>query len=812
MKKICYICLMLIFPFLLSSCASLPSVRSADFLYDAADERVSHVIGRATGDGGWAVDASTTDPFYAYDLYDMLCGVTDVRLTEGAYVLSVIAACDNINENPELILEMRVSPSGQNDELIAAQGIFSSDFDTKLEYKQFDLPFTVEAGGTYDFRFVSRGHYYTKIRSIALQRTVENAYQKADEMGVFELSEEEAALTFEEDVLYKCDLRQFARPFTNHYLKYDLYSMIVALQGIVNRDENRLFIIGTEDNHTIQVNNNIDEYWFDYLSTNTDFFEDRRIVNVENPLALLNIFKDFYNGAVIWDREVPSTSNVAFTAAGVDNLLPISYSDDANSLYSYLVGAGKIRVILDLHDRFTGEGRIWGTEYESTGSAKNDAYYYAYDKYLATGKTNPTLMANYIDAYISDDGEVYSANEMTFYEYVSRHELVNRDYFVANKAFFWDLSVWEYYKPNDDRNQPEGTDYNTLCMIMKKQNELANGEVIRVGGFVNWANKYTIYAPNSRPDDPDSVPTEWESVAVLSYYNAVIEADAQADYANASIYSKYNLENGYMQEQYTQRGDTSGTPSKQLEGGTNYILIYMGDYDSPAWLYRYMFTIWNDPNRGVLPLAWPVCPVNTHRSGFILDHMYKTATANDYFVGGDNGYGYLDPFALEQYKEARADEGLKGDLQNFLSVSKQWYDYYDIDIQGILIRFYTEPAETIETVLNAYAEQLTPTGLVMNEQVSYIRNGMPVIGEYDVLNGFAGTADTSGVQMVRSASTSDPDKVSFMVLRSVLSTPTQAVNFYNQICTEMPDRKFEVLDPYTFFRLYKAYLEGEEIQ
>lgn len=34
----------------------------------------------------------------------------------------------------------------------------------------------------------------------------------------------------------------------------------------------------------------------------------------------------------------------------------------------------------------------------------------------------------------------------------------NHDFFIGNKAFFFDLSIWDDETPNDDPHQPLGTD------------------------------------------------------------------------------------------------------------------------------------------------------------------------------------------------------------------------------------------------------------------------------------------------------------------------------------------------------------------
>ena len=85
---------------------------------------------------------------------------------------------------------------------------------------------------------------------------------------------------------------------------------------------------------------------------------------------------------------------------------------------------------------------------------------------------------------------------------------------------------------------------------------------------------------------------------------------------------------------------------------------------------------------------------------------------------------------------------------------------------------------------------------------------MPIINEIDVLAAFTGHSGKTGLQLVKEAAVANPSEPGFYVLRSVISTPTQAVNFYNQLQHELPEYNFEVVDPYTFFRLFSEYMGG----
>lgn len=95
---------------------------------------------------------------------------------------------------------------------------------------------------------------------------------------------------------------------------------------------------------------------------------------------------------MLYDTSVPSTSNVASTIAGVEGWLPVAYrpGSAATSVYNQLVASGLLAVKLSLVGKFTGS---------RTGSAKADAYLWCKENYLDTGKTDPRLIAYYVDYY-----------------------------------------------------------------------------------------------------------------------------------------------------------------------------------------------------------------------------------------------------------------------------------------------------------------------------------------------------------------------------------------------------------------------------
>jgi acyl-phosphate glycerol 3-phosphate acyltransferase len=99
--------------------------------------------------------------------------------------------------------------------------------------------------------------------------------------------------------------------------------------------------------------------------------------------ALLNEFLPLIQscGMILWDGNVPATANVAATMCGLDGYLPVL----ANSpLHNLLISKG-VPVKQSLVGLFRDGQRgsiITGTTVASTGSAKNDAYLWALEKYF----------------------------------------------------------------------------------------------------------------------------------------------------------------------------------------------------------------------------------------------------------------------------------------------------------------------------------------------------------------------------------------------------------------------------------------------
>lgn len=573
---------------------------------------------------------------------------------------------------------------------------------------------------------------------------------------------------------------------------WDYVHAVSTLQGVVNRDEPRLYVRFVEN-----AGKNIDDYWLDRMSEPGQWLAGSKRHAVPNVEALVRQYRKLIKGVVLYDPKVAATSNLASTVAGVEDLIAVRYDPAPDSMYSRLVvGGPKLPVVERLLNEdgssmFTGKGTIPGTKLESTGSAKCDAYLWLKDRYIDTGKVDAGFGAYYVDAYWIQGVKRFAAP--------NHHTLTNHDYFVAKKAFFFDLNVWEEESPVDDPGQRPGTDLKTFqALMLSAYNQAGKDRMIHIGGFTPWALKYTDF--QGAGGKHDGVATEWKYAQVASAYNAFMDADAIGfgAMANASFYMHFPLQKQYPQKWTTKddlvkRGYLTQDGKVNLDG-REFIIFYVGDWDAAAWVYQYMPVVWDHADRGKIPLMWSVSPVLERRAPMVLDYLRRTASPNDYFAAADNGAGYLNPGMLQ---EPREFSKLPSGLDIWAAHCKPLYERWGITITGFVIDGFGPGLN--EKGLDCYAS-FSPNGIVPQKvPPSLLHGNMPVIrSDYDL----GDDADRAGGVINDRCNVR---KLPFTWFRAILKSPDWYVKTYDKARTLNP--KIELLDAPTFFELYRIYLQ-----
>ena len=206
------------------------------------------------------------------------------------------------------------------------------------------------------------------------------------------------------------NLNAYVNTLPSEIEKYDYLKVAFAIQGLVNREQPILYYIWEGSGFSYAGEPIMDNVWLADLKQQGLLLDGYTIEYINSFYDIIDIANDIgaIDGVVVWDNEVPSTSNVASTIAGVENLVPIRYDVSKQSCYTDLVENRKLlgTVKRDLVKKFRNISYLpdqnlnaMSSGTPSSGSSKNDAYLWAKKYYLDTGKTSKTVMGYTEDAW-----------------------------------------------------------------------------------------------------------------------------------------------------------------------------------------------------------------------------------------------------------------------------------------------------------------------------------------------------------------------------------------------------------------------------
>ena len=600
----------------------------------------------------------------------------------------------------------------------------------------------------------------------------------------------------------------------------DCARLIYSLQGLINRD------FGMDKDHTsmlIAVTETADSGWLTQMTGEGSIMQYAKAsanlpgmaeVRVNNWDAFLETFLPIIKscGIILWDGNVPATSNVAATICGLDGYLPVL----ANSpLHTILVEKGvpvKQSLVGLFKDGQKGQ-KIADSNTTSTGSAKNDAYLWALEKYFP--RCSSKYLAYTLDgAIVLKDYDAYEDHPIAVLG--GDACLKNHDYLIARRCFFFDLAPYGGEAACDDPAQKNGQanvglDNSTMQTIFQARYDRAKGSFGALMGFPPWWAKYcTHHNQGSKAD----VWIEWLYCELITCYNLAKEADAAhpASMTNGSVMYKYismvdKFENNTVSEKLT------------YDSNVYYYTIYVGDYDSSAWLKQHIYTMWaqrgGDKRRGTLPLMWSINPNLSDRVPVIFDYMYKNKTDLDFFAGGDGGAGYIIPSALF-HDQTLAYAGIKRPAGNaaagdvFANYSKPYYDRFDLDITGFLINGGNG---NITSKMAATVAKYSPIGAFFNDNKAgvYKSGNSLFVG---CLTGITkGNTGSSSSEMYNFANNARKKGLNFGAYRTVCWTPSEISAAVSSFQTYAAERGMTVkyCDPYAYFDLLKQSGQGSNI-
>ena len=572
--------------------------------------------------------------------------------------------------------------------------------------------------------------------------------------------------------------------------------LVSGMQGLLNRD----FGMDYGQKTALYVfKSDTDMFWLDYCRRNG-------AVHASLNVVVLDTFDEFFDtfinqfkqcGYITWDANVPATSNAALTICGIEGYLPVLEGSEAEE---YLISKG-IEKKMSLIGMFTGEGTIPDCDIPSTGSTKCDTYLWLLEKYM------DRCSANYI-AYTLDGACCIKSNPISTANAAYVNCIENHDYLVARRCFCFDLAPYKGEAPIDDPTQPVGTDYATLCKILQRRFDRANGEIGQIFGFPPWWQKYTgdiALRDGTKTGSKPAVWNEWLFTEIVTCYNLAKEADAAhpASMPNGSFYYKYR----FLTKEFK-----NNRPTKRImfDPNVKYYTIFMGDYDSSAWLRNHTLRLWADEARGQIDLMWAYNPNLSYRVPMVFDYVYENKTPCDHFTAGDSGAGYVMPSGLfeGQYMDHMGEcrPACNGDARDkWEKYCRDLYEFFDMDITGFIINGANKMIPEVKELFSRFAK----AGNLYNAidfDISNI-NGVNFVACYP---GFVHFDDYEDMYKLMFEWM---EKYNFAAYRTICHSPTnvkKAVDGFTAYAAEK-GKKVQYVDMYTFFDLIDQSGQGYKL-
>ena len=548
---------------------------------------------------------------------------------------------------------------------------------------------------------------------------------------------------------------EVSMPQSSGKTRYDDYLAIACLQGILNRESPWRFYIKADSTS---------EEWQDIMQSEGYWLENVEFEPLSGFREMMTLGKDYVKAVILWDENVPASVNAATTAAGVEDGIPMT----GECYERYRSCFNEDIKIIDLRGKFDGS---------VTGSPKNDAYRWAIEEYLDKGLCSKDYICSYFDAWnMRVNGD---------WAY-----LCQRDWAVYNRAFVYDLSVWPDEAPYDEPDQPVGTDYETYVMILKRMLELTKDSApYEVTGFFNFT-KYSQNGNNTQSVH-DTVATEWETVHLITPYNAYQNTGVEWC-LNQSFHSQYTgaqqLTNNRPEEELT------------LEPFTTYLCFFMGDYDSAYPLYKMLPEYWKDEARGELPLAWAINPNLLDAYPDIIEYYYNTATENDYFVSDAGAAGYFNP--------SRVTDEL---WPNLLEHNKAYFQRADMTIAPMILDRDRLSDKSLEMFTqfapDGLATIIIPYGSGGSQAPNLLYNETPATQLY---NNFVVDNVDAAVQALKAGVNDSRARTAYSsaiaLFRCVWTTPSYISAVVDAYKAANPYENVVVVDIYNYFNLLRQDL------
>lgn len=219
-----------------------------------------------------------------------------------------------------------------------------------------------------------------------------------------------------------------------------------------------------------------------------------------------------------------------------------------------------------------------------------------------------------------------------------------------------------------------------------------------------------------------------------------------------------------------------------------YVTYTFSEGDNFQYNQHRLRILWDDPNRGKVPINWTSSPLLVDGAPAMLDYYKRTATANDLLIAGPSGAGYFYPDAWPE--------------STFSTFMKQSYSYLKktgMTIPYVLNRVDSQNVPLSESKADSYVNDLHVPGVFQSWEGHYgveIQQGkLPV----STIQGISTAQD--GKNILADAKAKWDGKSPLFVSLGLLAwsmTPTDVVNM-----TEALGPEYQVVRADQYFSLIR---------
>jgi hypothetical protein len=103
-------------------------------------------------------------------------------------------------------------------------------------------------------------------------------------------------------------------------------------------------------------------------------------------------------------------------------------------------------------------------------------------------------------------------------------------------------------------------------------------------------------------------------------------------------------------------------PPKPALQNKIYVAFILSDGDNLQYVEHLMRKLWNNPDRGSVPIGWTISPAMLDAMPGALNFYHSTSTDNDNLISGPSGYGYAYPNSFPNQQK----------LKNFVSKTEDY--------------------------------------------------------------------------------------------------------------------------------------------